>query len=537
MRIAPRWKRATNLASIPSAQPLMVDNHRILQWAPHVGRLVQNSWATLFSAFVISPALLQLSVHWAMLPFCLWILLVALKIDWALLDRLATPPLTILVLAPAIGMGVGVPMYVASLDEEFIPACLIMQLVFVFGTPFLFMGYRLGRGQILAHWCPARTEGIFDSVAKPVMALAVFFLLFDLARITIGWRTGGLDRGYAGEAVIGRDIGIWTFTAIFSRWNNLWFFFLPILWRKGGLALRSFLVFSLCFYSLIAFASGSRGLLLYPVIFLACGLYFFIDKPHFRLEPWAPVLLLCFVAYIYAVDVFRNTTQFQESRLSDLSTRLAATKGIAARASERQDFSFTTGRALVGVADAIIYDMTPNPIPYAGARDILPAILWTWVPQTLVPSKPLLFDGDEIVISYTNNRQERSFSTISFSADLYRRFGWSGIPFGLFLLGAVYGYLIRGIFYIFRSVSVVAGVTLVAFLVGGLQTGFLSTVLTTWWIWAYDLPKHLIPLAVIVFIVGGRLDRGLDSYSGVFGPRRAIMSGGPSGLVRARAKR
>ncbi len=68
--------------------------------------------------------------------------------------------------------------------------------------------------------------------------------------------------------------------------------------------------------------------------------------------------------------------------------------------------------------------------------------------------------------------------------------------------------------HIYRRVSVVAGLMFVVILSGGLQPGFTSTVLQTWWIWVYDLPKHLIPLAIIVLFLGGGLGRGLDFYPG-----------------------
>ena len=80
----------------------------------------------------------------------------------------------------------------------------------------------------------------------------------------------------------------------------------------------------------------------------------------------------------------------------------------------------------------------------------------------------------------------------------------------------------RGLLYYLRRVSIVGGVTLMAFVTAGLQAPFSSTVLQTWWIWAYDLPKHLIPLVGIAWLLGRGVDRGLDAYArGVgysFGP-------------------
>jgi hypothetical protein len=512
MKSKPLMSRARSAMSLnPAAYP----TSRFTQWMPTVSRFVQHTWLTLVFAIGISSLLLLVSVHWALMPLCVWVVLVGLKIDWALLDRMAIPPLVILILLPAIGMGLGIPLFVGTLDIGLSPLHLIMQLVFLLGAPFLFVGYRLGRGSIRNNWCPPDTERIFDTEAKPLMTVAYFFLVFDIIRITIGWRSGSLDRGYAGEALLDQQMGVWTFAGIFGRWNNLWFFFLPLLWRKGSLLLRALVAASLGYYVLIAFGSGSRGLLIYPFIFVVCGLYFFVDKPRFRPERWAPVAIIFVIIYIYALDVFRNTAQFQNSKLTDLSARLAATSAIAEEAKERQDFSLTMGRALIAVSDELIYELTPDTIPYAGAGDILPALPWTWVPHALAPNKPIIWDNNEVVVSYTNSRNERSFAAISLSADLYRRFGWAGIPVGLFLVGVLYGALVRGIIAVYRWNSVVIGVTLIAFLTGGLQSVFTSTVLQTWWIWAYDLPKHLIPLTMVVYIIGGGVGRGLSKSMAV----------------------
>jgi hypothetical protein len=266
------------------------------------------------------------------------------------------------------------------------------------------------------------------------------------------------------------------------------------------------------FYGIIAYASGSRGLVLYPVLLLVCGAYFFVDRPRFRPERWAPILAVCFVVYIYAVEVFRNTEQFQNSRISDLGARLAATKEIGRVSAERRDFALATGSALIAVSDEIVYDMTPRVVPFAGGADILPALPWTWVPHALAPHKPLIWDANEVVAGYTSVRNERSYASISLTADLYRRFGWLGVAPGQFLFGLMYGAFIRWILYYFSRISVVGGVTLIAFVTAGLQAPFASTVLQTWWIWAYDLPKHLLPLVCITWLLGRGTDRGLDAY-------------------------
>jgi hypothetical protein len=57
-------------------------------------------------------------------------------------------------------------------------------------------------------------------------------------------------------------------------------------------------------------------------------------------------------------------------------------------------------------------------------------------------------------------------------------------------------------------------VALIVFLIGDIQNPFAVTLLQTWWIWAYDLPKHIVIMALVVFVVTFGENHGLDYYSG-----------------------
>ena len=488
------------------------DPHRFVQSAPHLARMIQIPAYTFVLACLAAIGLSFLSIHWALTPLCLWLLLLALKIEWDLLSRMLLPPLILVVLVPALGVGLGVPMYISGMELVWSLPCLIMQIVFLLGVPIMYLGYWIARGRVCAYHELARCEWVFDLESKRILLMGGFFFSYDIVRITLGWLSGGLDRGYAGDVVLQQDLGLWTLASLFSRWNTIGFFFLPFLWRRGGAVLRLLLVAGCSYYSVIAFASGSRGLLVYPALFAACGLYFFVDSLRFRPERWAPVVCVVAIGFIYVMDVYRNTSQFRDTKLLDVKDRLAAVRGVAHAVGERQDFASTAGRALIGVSDDIIYELTPDPMPHVGGGDILPSLIWTWVPQILAPDKPYLFDGNEIVVSYTGLRQDRSFATISLGADLYRRFGWGAVPVGFFVAGVVYGVFVRLVMMIFYRISVVAGIMLIVIVLGGLQMGFFSTVLTTWWIWAYDIPKNLIPIGILLFLVSGEWRRGFSHY-------------------------
>jgi hypothetical protein len=402
---------------------------------------------------------------------------------------------------PAAGASLGVPLYVQSLSLDYLLPALIVQLVFIATTIIFLVGYRLCRGNIVRGWCPFVVEPLYHKIGSQLKIAGWGLCALDIIRLLVGWATGGLDRGYAGEVVLQQQLGLWTFAGIFGRFNNLWFFLLPVMWRESGRTGRLIIYLALGVYGIVAFASGSRGLMIHPLIIGFVGYYFFTDHPNIRPEKWFPVIAIVVGAYIYFLDVYRNTEAFNNSRLLDISGRLAAAQQISQAAKDRSDFAFTIGRALIGTADDVIFEGTPSGGPYAGVSDIWNAIKWTWVPQKIAPDKPTLWDANEIVVSYTNNRQERSFASISLGADLYRRLGWSGFAIGVLIFGGIYGLAIRVIIRTFSHWNLFLGVLLIAFLVAGLQAGFSSSVLQTWWIWAYDFPKHLVPLVIYAYVI------------------------------------
>ena len=110
---------------------------------------------------------------------------------------------------------------------------LTMQLVALVGAIFVFGGYVLGRGKIPQDWWPRSTKMAMTLIGKPLAAGATFLVLFDMLRIFVLWRSGNLDRGFAGEETINQAVGFWTFLVLFGRCNNLWFFLLPFLWRRA----------------------------------------------------------------------------------------------------------------------------------------------------------------------------------------------------------------------------------------------------------------------------------------------------------------
>jgi hypothetical protein len=474
--------------------------HRFELWLPRLSVLVKNPVATGVCSLILGFCLSVWSLHWALAPACLYVVLIALRLEWEILRRVSLPPLLVLFFFPAIGAGVGIPVVVSDSGDELDLGFLTCQLTFIAGAVLVMAGYRLVLPRFRADWFPEVSEYVFRQSRTQVLFVGYLLMIYDLTRLMLGLVTGGLDRGYAGEALIGaQNVGTWNLIGIFARWSNVWFFFLPAMWKWSGLWSRILLGLVLIGYFGIAIASGSRGLLFYPVVIYLGGIFFFVDLPRFRPERWLFPSFLVGVALIYFLDVYRNSEGFRESKLTDLPTRLVAAREVRAEALGRADFASTVGMALVANSDQIVYSLTPSSVPFCGGEDILPAMLWTWVPHIVSADRPVLWDSNEIVVSYTGVRHERSWASVTLAADLYRRFGWLGVAVGLFIFGMIYGAFVRGVFWILLKKSVIVGVVLVGFLIAGVQARFSSSVLQTWWIWAYDLPKHLVP--VLVFVI------------------------------------
>ena len=81
------------------------------------------------------------------------------------------------------------------------------------------------------------------------------------------------------------------------------------------------------------------------------------------------------------------------------------------------------------------------------------------------------------------------------------------------LYGLLIGFCVRMMLYLLRFKSVVAGVAVWAVVLVGAQGGYATSVLQTWWIWAYDLPKHLVVLGVVLLYVCRLRFIGLRSYA------------------------
>jgi len=166
----------------------------------------------------------------------------------------------------------------------------------------------------------------------------------------------------------------------------------------------------------------------------------------------------------------------------------------------RPEGVYRFGYSLFTFDDHLVFAQTPERVPFAGMAGTS-AVLWTWIPTTFLPGKVPLLDAESITGAYENPPVKKKVGTgISLSADAYRRFGWWGVPPVAFLAYALYGLLARWCLTSWRSGSVL-GWALLALVVTYFWSRPFGTVLSTWWSFFYDAPKHLITLTVLAALV------------------------------------
>jgi len=215
----------------------------------------------------------------------------------------------------------------------------------------------------------------------------------------------------------------------------------------------------------------------------------------------APFIFFIFVVLHY----YRNTEAYRAEAMSDPLAKLEGVKEALTQQDTGQDGMRLFGERLVGTVDPLIYEMTPNVIPYAGFERF-GSILWVYVPYFLYRDRPVMVGGKYIGEIYLGRELIRTSIGSSLVGDWYRRFGWPGIVIGM----GVVGLLVSG--YLHIVVSGVRKQRLWAISLWLLVSTVITkdanmTFLSGLWVALYDLPKHAVLLWMVM--VGGKWILGL----------------------------
>jgi hypothetical protein len=358
---------------------------------------------------------------------------------------------------------------------------------------------------------------------RPLALVALAILALELTRQLVGIATGGLDRGIHGEEAARQHFGVWTYFSIFPRLTSSCMFLAPVLWRVGKGPLRVIGLGMVGLLLAVGLSTGSRGLILTPLVYLAVGIYFFIPLRRVPLEMIMVVALVTLSPLVLLMATYRSSAEFRETPGWDVAARLSGFARAAAKPTESPDERSSSqlnrlafGTQLLGVSDQIVYERTPSDVPHVGFEDF-DRILYVWIPKFFMRDKPYLQDGNDIVVRYTGVAHKRSASAISHTCDLFRRFGVAGILLGAPVAALISALFARWIFRVLLFRDALLGILLLQLLLSGFHAEWWGTLLSSSFEWLYAIPKHMVLIYLLVgaarFATGAFARRGLLAYT------------------------
>ena len=448
------------------------------------------------------------SPHLSLSIVILMYVLLSYSLERRHLNNLLLTPLTVLSIYSFLGLGIGSVLMLVANSGEFDPYLFLMQLAYVLTFPLMLVIYAAFTQQFPAFSLPDVSSYDAKSFYKPLKIIGWIFLIYAFLALLTGVITGSADRGYSGDFIVENKYGIWTIFVIFSRFQYLSFILIPLLTRDSNWVQRYSINFLLAVYLILCFAIGSRGALFYPILHILVGYWMFGGSGKVLKRALIIVSALAFFLIPF-MDAYRNTDAFNSSALSNPIERLAAVTETNELLNDPNRVSnlWITGRALIGADDMLIYENTPSVISYAEWENI-DALIYIWIPKLVAPWKPLLIDGNEIVVSYTGIRYDRSSANISFNGDMYRRFGWLGIFIGNFIFALLYSFVISYVFFIYFNKNALFGFLLILLSLSFLMNIPNSTLLSTFWIWLWDIPKYVIALIFLYKFATYHIQKG-----------------------------
>ena len=477
---------------------------RFNRYFPVASFIIANIWRLLpvFGAFAVLAG--AFSIHYGLSVMCVWLGLVCFWVDRKHLDYCLFTPLQPLAVVLIMGLGAGVSMVTIDAPEKYSYGFLAMQLVGLLGFPFLITGYALMMRQVPAFVFPRLGTPGTDRLTKPLVPVGWFLLTVELMKIVAGIVSGSSDRGYGGDFLVETPFGWWTAFSIFLRFQTLGYVLVPLIWRESrvpGKVLVCSLVGAILF---LHFVAGSRGAVFFPLFILMVGSYLFLEIRRVKYELILLIGLIGLAPLVTLMANYRSSAAFRETDIRNIFQKLGTLKeGFARQAEQSEEHFAEAGRAFIGVADVMVYEMTPDVIPHEGFARLQDSV-WSFIPYILYKGngRPVIQDGYQIVRGYTGAADGgRTSVEISLPAELYRRWGWVGVPVGLFFYGLFYGAVFRFVYqlYLFRN-------ALWGFMVCGLFFNFFiswfwGSALSMSWYWTYDIPKHLLALGCLYFAI------------------------------------
>jgi len=317
--------------------------------------------------------------------------------------------------------------------------------------------------------------------------------------------TGGLDRSAATAKTAGYgEMGWWSWFVLFSEITSMGVFLVPLATRSWSRPSRALVYGIILLRAAVYILAGTRSIALFTIFFLVLGHLGFSKTLPKRVELYGFVLLFFLYPLINLTDYLRNSAVFHETKVTDIGARIeAAGKAVTMLQQEddarRAQSALITGRAVLEFSDPMVYERTPNLVPYAGFGD-LHNLAYVLIPRYFMPDKPILLDGNEIVISYTGVRQIGTSAIVSLNADLYRRGGVATVIAGGIVSALLLILYLKLCVFVMRRLDPALGLLMIVMLVsmGFRHPLFHWTVLSLGSTYGYSFPKLIVFLAILL---------------------------------------
>jgi hypothetical protein len=209
--------------------------------------------------------------------------------------------------------------------------------------------------------------------------------------------------------------------------------------RRSSLYATATLFFVEMLTSIVA---GVKGLALTLLVFLAVTTIRAGRRP--KLWVAAPVVLLVLLVIAPSVEAFRVQVQHSQApsgvfgRITAPLSLARATTGGGVNAAKNSYRNALLEEQNLVIDVALIQSRTPSVYPFEHGKRWLLAPLVAAVPRALWSGKPSLSNGGDLAVKYSGAARGTTSMPATMVGDAWIQFGWLGVIFAAFALGAFY---------------------------------------------------------------------------------------------------
>ena len=442
-----------------------------------------------------------------------YFMLMAVRLEQSWLTLTPLPPLTVLCFGAWLRCGLGGlllalgrPMGPAESNSAFwqhLPAAQTLWVAVMAAAVAAF-----------AYWPKSLPEKVASSKWAgpfPLVNLTLVCGAFAIGSISLGVLFGTLDRNP--NSYLYWVTQRWqpdSLFIMFARFRDAFFLLAPLsIYKATRIWQRLLIIAALVAYPVLALPLGGRGLLLYPILYIAMGIWLTpIDAKVLRLIITA-TLFFGLIA-IPAIETYRSNSEFASLNRANLGKRIDLMVNSAQRVWSPSHYkrSLTgAGISLYACSDGYLFQEPAINRPRAGWHR-MQALLTAWLPELLVPKTVPVRDSHIIAEEIRGRSRTEaesmtytSFPCISFGADLYWRGGWKTVAIGSVIFAIAYR-LVSQFWYRYAGWSSTWQILLLLYPATFLTMYPAGSIGETAWLWMWDLPKYAILISTICFIQG-----------------------------------